>query len=102
MTVTPPKTPGSPSLVALSGRERDVLRLLVRFRQPAEIAVELGLTESTVRTYILWLARGAGVRGRLGLMEWHSENPGVLDGGLAYTGLRRQQRCPVVEELKAA
>lgn len=58
----------------LSPRERDVLALLARGFSNAEIAQELFIAESTVKTHVGSLTRKVGVRDRLHVVVWAYQN----------------------------
>ncbi len=50
--ITPPHQPDLDLIKSLSDRERDVLQLLMRGLQNHEIAVQLSISENTIRTHI--------------------------------------------------
>ena len=60
---------GPPGLAALTSRELEVLRLLMRGLQNKEIAAELVVTERTVKFHVSSLLAKFKVRGRLELMR---------------------------------
>ncbi|MEM9019014.1 MAG: LuxR C-terminal-related transcriptional regulator [Planctomycetota bacterium] len=63
----------------LSPRQVQLLRMLLLGKTPKRIAYELGLAESTVRTYIRDLYRRVGVHGREELMSKYIREGGITD-----------------------
>ena len=61
----PPTTGPSPRLATLTERELDVLRLVARGRSNQEIAQELFLAETTVKTHLGRVLNKTGCRDRL-------------------------------------
>jgi DNA-binding NarL/FixJ family response regulator len=62
-----------PAPVPLAAREREVIALVAVGRTNAEIAAELGLSESTVKTHLARAQRKLGVRDRVGVVIWAYE-----------------------------
>jgi len=61
----------------LSPRQVELLRMLLLGESPKRIAYKLGLTESTVRTYIRDLYKKVGVSGREALMGRYIRDSGI-------------------------
>jgi DNA-binding NarL/FixJ family response regulator len=60
-----PQAPARSALGALSERELDVLRVMAHGRSNAEIAAELFLAETTVKTHVARILAKLGVRDRV-------------------------------------
>lgn len=60
----PCRQPGLPELEQLSKREREILALICEAKSNPEIAVELGLSERTVRNHASNLFKKLGVKSR--------------------------------------
>ncbi len=58
----------------LTGRERDVVRLVARGLTNEELAAELFVTRSTVKTHLANVQRKLGVRNRVEIAAWAWEN----------------------------
>jgi DNA-binding NarL/FixJ family response regulator len=61
--------PELPALGALTGREREVLRLLLQGARVAKVSAELGITANTVRNHLKAIYRKLGVGSRIELMR---------------------------------
>lgn len=61
---------------ALTNREKDVLSLISRGLRNAEVATELGLTKSTVASYIKDIYRKLGISSRAEA-SWHANRMGL-------------------------
>jgi NarL family two-component system response regulator LiaR len=59
-----PRTAGDSSLGQLTGRERDVLALIAQGRSNKRIALELGISEKTVKTHVGHVLAKLGVTDR--------------------------------------
>ena len=69
LVTSAPSTPAAPA-VALTPRERDVLRALASGATNAQIAERLGLTTKTVMHHSVAIYRKLGVRGRAAATAW--------------------------------
>ncbi|MEM6674809.1 MAG: response regulator transcription factor [Planctomycetota bacterium] len=73
----PRETPAEP-IEALTGREEDVLRAVAQGRTNAEIARDLAISLSTVKTHVASLLGKLGARNRVEIAIWAHET-GRLD-----------------------
>lgn len=71
-----------PDLAELTGRERDVLRLIASGRPNAQIATELCLSINSVKTYIRSAYRKAGITSRTQAVLWATDR-GLVQPRLA-------------------
>jgi DNA-binding NarL/FixJ family response regulator len=73
-----PIRPGRPGLNTLpTSRQREVLELVNEDMKNHEIALELGLTEHTVRNYIFQIFEKLGVSTRAGLVLYALSEPAI-------------------------
>lgn len=63
---------------SLPPRLKEVARLVAQELSSKEIAYELGLNESTIRTYVAAAAHRLGCRGRVGITVWWERNGRTL------------------------
>ena len=66
--------PGGTADIGLSGREQEVLELLCRGRSNSQIAEELFVAETTVKTHVSSIMRKAGVNSRLEVVVYAYEH----------------------------
>ena len=70
----PPASPGDPGIAArLATREREVIELVAAGRTNAEIAADLCVTESTVKTHLARAQHKLGLRDRVHVVIWAYE-----------------------------
>lgn len=78
--------------VWLTPRERQVLRLVSRARQPKTIARELRISHYTVRGYISHMMQCLGLTNWGELILWALANPTAVDEGCAVVGIGGTQK----------
>jgi DNA-binding NarL/FixJ family response regulator len=61
----------------LTPRQREVLKLVTEDMKNHDIALELGLTEHTVRNYIFQIFEKLGVSTRVGLVLYALSEPAI-------------------------
>jgi DNA-binding NarL/FixJ family response regulator len=69
-----PAVPRGRPLDPLTGRERDIVRQVARGHTNAELAAELGISVSTVKTHLGGIQRKLGARNRTEIAIWAWEN----------------------------
>jgi DNA-binding NarL/FixJ family response regulator len=69
-----PAGPRGPAVDPLTVRERDIVREVARGRTNAELAAELAISISTVKTHLGGIQRKLGVRNRTEIAIWAWEN----------------------------
>jgi DNA-binding NarL/FixJ family response regulator len=72
--LTPARGPAAGAGNQLSQRELDIARSIARGRTNLEIAAELFISLSTVKTHITRIQNKLGVRNRVGIATWSWEN----------------------------
>jgi DNA-binding NarL/FixJ family response regulator len=72
--LTPARGPAAGAGNQLSQRELDIARSVARGRTNLEIAAELFISLSTVKTHITRIQHKLGVRNRVGIATWSWEN----------------------------
>lgn len=64
---------------ALSARQKQILRLIIKGEPNKIIAFELHLSEGTVKEYLFRFFKKVGVTNRTALAVWGVDNPAALE-----------------------
>lgn len=77
-------------LASLTDREAEIVRAVVAGLGPAEMSEDMGISESTARSYVFRICQGLHLRGLRELTMWGMQNPEAI---VVDAEMRKAGRC---------